>query len=308
MKNFKYWLVIIIRTIISAATFFFLSMLFGKIEVKAEVISNSNVGFFEAGNDSKLTYGGGINVDDAYSGVHFRGHYTSNFTSTSEVFYQFDYTIHLNELSGSDVSFYGLSFNRPLKYAKIGNNICNLTTTLSPSVYYFECNNLQNVTENYVRLYFDSSNSTGALRGGISNIVYTPSLSSKQDETNEKLDDINDNLTDDNVDGVQDSANGFFNSFENNDHGLSGIITSPLRLIQSFTNDTCTPVKFSVWGKDSELPCGSFMFDRSDVKPFINAFNIIVGGLICYGAVRGIHKKVDDFKNPDDSKVEVLDL
>ena len=33
-----------------------------------------------------------------------------------------------------------------------------------------------------------------------------------------------------------------------------------------------------------------------------------MGGLISYGALKGIFSRVQDFKNPDDSKVEVIDL
>lgn len=137
--------------------------------------------------------------------------------------------------------------------------------------------------------------------------------SNKFDETNDKLNDVNnsinnvnDSITDSNVDSS--SASGFFNNFSNNDHGLSGIVSSPLRLVKAFTSNTCTPAKFDIYGKDVELPCSTYLTNREDVKPFYIAYNIIMGGLISYGCLIGIRKKVDDFKNPDDSKVEVMDL
>lgn len=126
------------------------------------------------------------------------------------------------------------------------------------------------------------------------------------DKVNNSINNVNDSITDINVDSS--SASGFFNSFSNNDHGLSGIVSSPLRLVNAFTSNTCTPAKFSIYGKEVELPCSTYLTSRDDVKPFYIAYNVIMGGLISYGALLGIRKKVDDFKNPDDSKVEVMDL
>ncbi len=130
----------------------------------------------------------------------------------------------------------------------------------------------------------------------------------KIDEVGDKVGDMNDTIKDSNTDEAQNSANGFFNGFEDNDHGLSGIVSAPLTLITKFNSPTCTPVKLNFKGNEVELPCGSYLYDRPGMQPVMVVYNTIVGGLLAYGAVCGIRKKVDDFKNPDDSKVEVLDL
>lgn len=118
--------------------------------------------------------------------------------------------------------------------------------------------------------------------------------------------DINDSITSPDVDS--DTGNSFFNDFENNDHGLSGIITAPISLIQKLTEGNCSTIEISIMGKNLDMPCGSTLFGREDIQSFVTSFNIIVGGLICYGAVRGIWKTIEDLKNPDESKVEVMDL
>lgn len=135
---------------------------------------------------------------------------------------------------------------------------------------------------------------------------FVPTTSSLQEETNNKLNDVNDSITNSEVDNS--NANSFFNNFESNDFGISGIISAPLTLIQQFNNNTCTPLKLSIKGKSIDLPCGQDFFNRSDMTEFVTIYNVIMGGLIAYGACIGIYKKVNDFKNPDNSKVEVLDL
>lgn len=139
-------------------------------------------------------------------------------------------------------------------------------------------------------------------------------LEDQQQQTNEKLDDVNnsvndvkDSITDSNVDDSTSTGSDFFSGFTTESHGLTGIVSSPLRLINSMTNQ-CSTVTIDFRGTPLNLPCGSYLFDREDVKPFVQIYNTIVGGLLAYGCARGIYKRVEDFKDPDNSKVEVLDL
>lgn len=121
-------------------------------------------------------------------------------------------------------------------------------------------------------------------------------------------------ITSSDVSASSESANGFFNSFENNDHGLSGIVTAPLRLIQALTSRAQYQIPITMLGKTVYLPPFDSWLDSFDnntknaIKTFRLSFNTIVGGLVCYGAVKGIFKKVEELKNPDDSRVEVMDL
>lgn len=125
-------------------------------------------------------------------------------------------------------------------------------------------------------------------------------------EINNSIKDTNDTMKDDNIDTS--SSNSFFNNFKSSDHGLTGIVSAPLKIINQFTTTTCKSVNIDFLGAKADLPCGSTLWGREDLKTFVDIYNVIMGGLISYGALKGIFSRVQDFKNPDDSKVEVIDL
>lgn len=126
------------------------------------------------------------------------------------------------------------------------------------------------------------------------------------DRGNQIQQDTNDTIKSDDVDTS--SSSSFFNNFKSSDHGLTGIVSAPLKIINQFTTTTCKSVNIDFLGAKADLPCGSTLWGREDLKTFVDIYNVIMGGLISYGAVKGIFKKVQDFKNPDNSKVEVMDL
>lgn len=109
---------------------------------------------------------------------------------------------------------------------------------------------------------------------------------------------------------VDDSSFGsFFNNFVDIDHGgISAIVTSPVRLISSL-NNTCTPVSFNIFNKGIELPCGTDIFwNRSDVTSFRKLWNILFGGAIVYALLRKMFIVIQNLKDPDNDKVEVMEL
>lgn len=126
----------------------------------------------------------------------------------------------------------------------------------------------------------------------------------KIDKTNDKLDDLNGNILDDNVD-----ENGsFFSDFTDNDHGLSGIITAPLRAINKLTGE-CEPVTFNVLNEPIILPCGDTLFwDKPSVASFKIIWNLIVGGPLLFALLKKLFNIVENLKDPDSSKIEVVDL
>ena len=126
----------------------------------------------------------------------------------------------------------------------------------------------------------------------------------KQDQTNDKLDDLNNNLKNSDVD-----TNGsFFSNFTSTDHGISGIITAPLRAINKLTS-ACQPVTFSVLEEPIELPCGDTLFwNKEGVQSFRLIWNILVGGPILFALLKKLFKVVESLKNPDDDRIEVMDL
>lgn len=125
------------------------------------------------------------------------------------------------------------------------------------------------------------------------------------DDTNDKLDDVNKSLNDDNIDSS--SAGSFFDSFTSTDHGgISGIITAPLVAIKKMLDKSCSPLSATYQGQKIELPCGyDFWSKMTAIKEFIN---LTLGGILCYNIIRKLYKLIENMKNPDDDRVEVMKL
>lgn len=131
----------------------------------------------------------------------------------------------------------------------------------------------------------------------------------EQQETNEKLDELNDNITDTDTSGSEDLAGGFFEDFDNEDYGLSDIITMPLQVINNITSATCSPLELPLPFVDTDvaLPC---MYDiyEDHFGGFLTIYQTITFGIVAYWVCINIFRMVKNFKNPDNDEVEVLDL
>lgn len=120
-----------------------------------------------------------------------------------------------------------------------------------------------------------------------------------------KLDAVNDTLTDDNVDG--NSASDFFSDFTVTDNGgISSIITAPLVAINSMLSNQCSPLSGTWRGQTFELPCGTDFWNR--MSTIRNWLNVAIGGLLCYRIIIKLFKLIEGFKNPDNDRVEVMNL
>lgn len=130
-----------------------------------------------------------------------------------------------------------------------------------------------------------------------------------QQQTNEKLDKIHDDLTDDDISDSEDSAEDLFNNFTVNNHGLSGIITAPLRLLQSLSTSTCSPLSFPLpfVNQNATLPCMKPIYNTY-FHDFLVLYQLITTGLIGYWVVVKIYSHVKGMQNPDDDRIEVFDL
>lgn len=126
-------------------------------------------------------------------------------------------------------------------------------------------------------------------------------------ETQEKLDDINDTMKNDDVD--TEGAGSFFSDFSTVNHGgISGVITAPLSAISKVT-DTCKPFSFKIKEQVVELPCGDTLFwNKEGFAPLKIIWNIILGGGIIYALVCKLFKVIQNLKNPDDDRVEMINL
>lgn len=129
----------------------------------------------------------------------------------------------------------------------------------------------------------------------------------EQQKTNQELGELNDNLTNSNVDSG--SASGFFDNFQDNDHGLSGIINAPLNFIKNLNSKSCSPINVSIplINSNFSLPCMSSFYNTHFAELF-RIYQIVIFGLISYRICLDIFRIVKGFKDPDSDKVEVLDL
>lgn len=131
----------------------------------------------------------------------------------------------------------------------------------------------------------------------------------KLDSVNDKLDSVNDNITNSDSSGAAGDAGSFFSGFQTNTHGLTGIITAPLNLIQSITNQSCSPVPIPLpfVNKNLELPCMSTIYQQT-FGGFLTLYQTITTGVISYWVVVRIFALVKDFKNPEHDEIEVMEL
>lgn len=153
-------------------------------------------------------------------------------------------------------------------------------------------------------------------------------ISGQIDSINSKLDSINSNqqattnainsntqatqeqtntIKDDSVDSSQ--ASGFFEDFQDNDHGLSGIITAPLNFIRNLSSSSCSPISLTIPFVNNQfnLPCFSTIYSQH-FNGLFQTYRVITFGIIAYWVSVKIFALVKGFRNPDDDRVEVLDL
>lgn len=134
-------------------------------------------------------------------------------------------------------------------------------------------------------------------------------LANNSTEINNTTNEINDSINSSDTSESEEEATSFFEDFENEDHGLTGIITAPLRLINSLASSSCSPLTFPLPFVDRQvtLPCMKPIYQQH-FNSFLTIYQIITTGLIGYWISVKIFAHVKGFKNPEEDKVEVLDL
>lgn len=160
----------------------------------------------------------------------------------------------------------------------------------------------------------------GIYSGAISNILQESNLATSEDltsvtneikeeqqNTTNAVQDVNDTINNSDTSESQSTAGSFFSGFSDNDHGgLSGIITAPLGAINEMLSNQCSPLTASYKGKEMSLPCGStFWNGLGEAKTF---YNVIVGGLLCYRIILKLFVIINNLKNPENDKIEVMNL
>lgn len=208
--------------------------------------------------------------------------------------------------------------------SNLGWTSCELLSS-SNDVYYFKCPAVGYFKRLRLTAKFYQSN-TNLLRPvptltfGVSEL-WTQSLNDNKtiqdalnvtrdntNDTKQNTEDIKNSLNSDDVDDSSNAASGFFNDFTDNGHGLSGIVTAPLNAVNAMLTTTCTAPSATYKNKTFSLPCGDILWNQEGASNFKNILNVFYGGIICFGILKSLFKDVNDLKNPDNDKVEVVDL
>lgn len=136
-------------------------------------------------------------------------------------------------------------------------------------------------------------------------------------ENTQAQNDTNDILNNDDTSDAQSSASNFFNNFSTTDHGgLSGVITSPLRFINTILGNAvmsgnCSPLQVPLpfVNTSVNLPCAdSVMMSLSNGPALIRIITTITNGIIAYWVIVKLFAFIRSAKKPDEDRVEVLDL
>lgn len=118
-------------------------------------------------------------------------------------------------------------------------------------------------------------------------------------------------ITDSNTTEATSEANNFFESFTSQDNGgISSIITAPLSAISGLASATCSPITLPIPYLDNKqlvLPCMSAIYIEH-FGSFFSLYQTIIFGVIAYRMLVSIFMMIQGFKNPDDDKIEVVDL
>ena len=101
----------------------------------------------------------------------------------------------------------------------------------------------------------------------------------------------------------------FFEDFSDTDNGgISAIITSPLRLINSLLNDSsCESLMLPIFENQIPFPSGCMLWDKAP-QSIISLWHTFICGLGSYFILTSLFKDIEKLKHPDESEVKTLDL
>ena len=252
------------------------------------------------------------------------GTYTFNGTATCNADFRLNQSsrIGVDNLITLDSGTYVLSTGSPIPSNTAGVVMQNSTWDIvarqsgnTSSVTFTVNNSISNIF-----IYFYVINGTTLnnyvvkpiLVKGTSIIPYCKkgTTSSKLDDTNNALNNLNDSLNNSNIDNG--TGSDFFNNFTTSDNGgISAIVTKPLTIINSLldNNNQCASLSLpSFMGvSNATLPSGCILWNNASAI-MITLWNTFVCGLGSYFILKDIFRIIEDLKNPDNDKVEVMDL
>lgn len=117
-------------------------------------------------------------------------------------------------------------------------------------------------------------------------------------------------VMDSNTTEAEEEASSFFEDFDAPDiGGLSAIITAPLNTIRNLLNSSCSNLVLPLpyVDEDLTLPCMNTIYTEH-FGAFFSIYQTIVLALIAYRCIRSIFFDIHGFTNPNDDRIEVMDL
>lgn len=324
----KYSIKFIIRLIIFYSFIYLVSFLSGKdllfANVNAQVLYPKTITYHtNSGSPTgPLTRGSQSGINISYFNFGAK-QYVNNIT--------FNYDDLPSSLMNKKLSFSGLiwtttstdSLPQPFRVWVIDDNTgssyaCSSQSSssgqLESGISYwntFKCDNV-NITFNSFKIAV-GSNFYSAGEIGISNVNFdvdsNESINSNIKDTNNTIKDTNDTIKDDNVDSSTSQGSSFFNDFQSGDVGsLTDIVSLPLDYI-SHLNDSCTPFVIPAGSLGNiTIPCLSSIWSKTSFANVINTASVLINGFICYKLLLNLFYFFKDLKDPDNDKVEVMDL
>ena len=117
-------------------------------------------------------------------------------------------------------------------------------------------------------------------------------------------------LNDSNTTQAESEYSNFFSNFTTQDNGgISSIITAPLTAISSLSSARCNLLELPLPYINSSitLPCMTPIY-REYFGAAFSIYQTIIFGAVAYRIVLSLFMMIKGFKNPDDDKIEVVDL
>lgn len=155
-----------------------------------------------------------------------------------------------------------------------------------------------------------TANSVSQVQQGINEVKQEiQGMEQQQQQTNEKLDDIDDTLNNDNVDGANSQVDNLLNNSNFSDNtGIQAIINAPLNFISSLSN-TCSPINLTIpyIDKPVQIPCIKQELNNH-IPLVVPVLSTAINGFIIYRILLDLVRIIKNARNPDDDRIEVLDL
>lgn len=170
----------------------------------------------------------------------------------------------------------------------------------------------------YYALVGFKSESLGLYSGEVQSIVQNSGFATASsveevktatNEVKQEIKSTNDTLNNSDTSEATNEASNLFNNHQDNDFGLSGVITAPLNLIRSLTSKTCSQVVLPIpfVDKDLKLPCLSAIY-REHFNGILSIYQIVLFAIVGYRICVSIFFMVKGFKDPNKDEIEVMDL